>query len=170
MVAGSILPVAIYKNKLYFLFGKENSLETSAKGWSDFGGGCENSETPFKTALREGAEELSGFLGDKKEIASLLKSGYHEIICNTYHVHICIIPYEPHLVTYYNNHHKFLWNRMDREVLQKTKLFEKCELRWFSESELSTKRKLFRNFYQEIVENIRADIPDIRKLITSLRR
>ena len=42
MVAGSILPITIYKNKLYFLFGKENSMEDSSKGWSDFGGGCEN--------------------------------------------------------------------------------------------------------------------------------
>ena len=46
MVAGSILPVCIYKNKLYFLFGKENNNEKDAKGWSDFGGGCESNETP----------------------------------------------------------------------------------------------------------------------------
>ena len=39
MVAGSILPVAYYKNKLYFLFGKENPMEDSSKGFSDFGGG-----------------------------------------------------------------------------------------------------------------------------------
>jgi 8-oxo-dGTP pyrophosphatase MutT (NUDIX family) len=56
MVAGSILPVTIHKNKLYFLFGKENPLEDSAKGWSDFGGGVEAGETPYQTALREGGE------------------------------------------------------------------------------------------------------------------
>ena len=54
MVAGAILPVCIYKNKLFFLFGKENKKETSAKGWSDFGGGCEHHETPYQTAIREG--------------------------------------------------------------------------------------------------------------------
>mgnify|MGYP005661278921 FL=1 len=63
MVAGSILPMAIHNNKLYFLFGKENPLEKSAKGWSDFGGRLENSETPFSAAIREGSEELTGFLG-----------------------------------------------------------------------------------------------------------
>ena len=61
MVAGSILPVAIHKNQLYFLFGKENPMEDSAKGWSDFGGKMENGETPYTAALREGSEELTGF-------------------------------------------------------------------------------------------------------------
>ena len=55
MVAGSILPIAIYKNQLYFLFGKENPLEDSAKGWSDFGGKMEPGETPYKAAMREGS-------------------------------------------------------------------------------------------------------------------
>jgi len=68
MVAGSILPVTIHNNKLYFLFGKENPMEDSAKGWSDFGGGVENGETPFSTAMREGGEELTGFLGDGKNV------------------------------------------------------------------------------------------------------
>ena len=31
MVAASLLPVCIYNRELYFLFGKENSLEDSAK-------------------------------------------------------------------------------------------------------------------------------------------
>jgi 8-oxo-dGTP pyrophosphatase MutT (NUDIX family) len=72
MVAGSILPVTIHNNKLYFLFGKENSMEDSAKGWSDFGGGVDKGETPYSTALREGGEELTGFLGDKKNIQKLI--------------------------------------------------------------------------------------------------
>ena len=68
MVAGSILPVTIYKNQLYFLFGKENPMENSSKGWSDFGGGLEHGETPYITALREGSEELTGFLGKSSDI------------------------------------------------------------------------------------------------------
>ena len=86
MVAGSILPITIHNNKLYFLFGKENSMEDSAKGWSDFGGGCENGENPFKTALREGGEELTGFLGDGKNIKTLIKKsgGTYNITHNTY--------------------------------------------------------------------------------------
>ena len=38
MVAGSILPIALNeKGELCFLFGKENPMEDSAKGFSDFG-------------------------------------------------------------------------------------------------------------------------------------
>ena len=72
MVAGSILPITIHNDKLYFLFGKENELEKSAKGWSDFGGRAEAGETPYKAALREGSEELTGFLGNKNQIQKLI--------------------------------------------------------------------------------------------------
>jgi NADH pyrophosphatase NudC (nudix superfamily) len=64
MVAASILPVSIHKGKMYFLFGKENEMEDSAKGFSDFGGKVENGESIMDTALREGAEELCGFFGE----------------------------------------------------------------------------------------------------------
>ena len=45
MVAGSILPVAMENGKLYFLFGKENPMENSAKGFSDFGGRIEKNDS-----------------------------------------------------------------------------------------------------------------------------
>ena len=61
MVAVSILPVAICNNELHFLFGKENEMEDSAKGFSDFGGRVESGESIYETALREGSEELCGF-------------------------------------------------------------------------------------------------------------
>ena len=68
MVAASILPVCIHNRELYFLFGKENRLEDSAKGWSDFGGRVENDESIYQGALREGAEEMTGFLGNEHEL------------------------------------------------------------------------------------------------------
>jgi 8-oxo-dGTP pyrophosphatase MutT (NUDIX family) len=68
MPAGSILPVCIHKNQLYFLFGKENKFEDSSPGWADFGGGCEPNETPYQTAMREGSEELTGFLGSPSDL------------------------------------------------------------------------------------------------------
>jgi hypothetical protein len=48
-------------------------MEESAKGWSDFGAGQEKKESPFQTALREGAEELYGFLGNKQQLKTLIK-------------------------------------------------------------------------------------------------
>jgi 8-oxo-dGTP pyrophosphatase MutT (NUDIX family) len=167
MVAGSILPVTIHNGKLYFLFGKENPFEDSAKGWSDFGGGCENNETPYETALREGGEELTGFLGDDKNIRKLIKKGggIHHIEHNEYHVHIFYLPYDENLPKYYNQNHKFLWERMDTKLLSKTKLFEKIEIHWFSETELRTRRSQFRSFYREIVDKIIDDFENIRRFI-----
>ena len=172
MPAGSILPVSIHKNKLYFLFGKENPMEDSSKGFSDFGGGCEAGESFFQTALREGSEELSGFLGTKQALAKRIRKhgGTHVVRFqpNTkmeYRVHLVFIDYNPELVEYYNNNHAFLWNRMDKRVLNDSKLFEKIKIEWFCEDELETRMPEYRAFYRDIVRLIRADIPHIRKFV-----
>ena len=167
MVAGSILPVSIYENKLYFLFGKENPLEDSAKGWSDFGGGVENDETPFQTAVREGGEELTGFLGDGEQIKKLIKKngGFYKLINKKYHVHMFFLEYDENLPKYYNQNHRFLWNRMNHQLLSDTKLFEKIEIEWFSIDEIKNRKKEFRNFYQEIVDDILSNIENIEKFI-----
>ena len=169
MVAGSILPVTIYKNKLYFLFGKENPMEDSAKGFSDFGGGLENDETPLDAAFREGSEELSGYLGDNVAVRKMIhKQGkVYKITHNDYHVHMFFIEYDENLVKYYNNSHAFLWKKMDKNVLNDSKLFEKIEIRWFSETELRTQRSLFRPFYRELADIFREHIPKIREFIAS---
>jgi len=154
MVAGSILPVTLHNNKLYFLFGKENPMEDSAKGWSDFGGGVEEGETPYTTALREGGEEMTGFLGDGKKIKKLIQTngGIYKLQHNNYHIHIFFLQYDENLPKYYNNNHHFLWERMDKNILSKTKLFEKIEINWFSIEDMKNKKHEFRSFYQEIVE------------------
>ena len=169
MVAGSILPVAIYNNKLYFLFGKENKFEDSAPGWSDFGGGCDNNETPYKTALREGAEELTGFLGNSSEIKKIIKQngGIYKIIYNDYHVHIFLIKYDNSLINSYNNNHNFLWKNMDNKKLSKTKLFEKSQIKWFSIADLKQKRSKFRFFYRNIIDKILSDMDNIKLFIVS---
>ena len=112
MVAGSILPITIHKGKLFFLFGKENNMEDSAKGWSDFGGGVDKGETPFKTALREGGEELTGFLGDGKQISKHIKKngGTYNITHDTYHVHMFYIDYDENLPKYYNQNHQYMFD------------------------------------------------------------
>lgn len=168
MVAGSILPVSIHNNKLYFLFGKENPLEDSSKGWSDFGGGVEKGETPYTTAMREGGEELTGFLGDGKHIKKLIKKngGVYKIQHNTYHAHLFFLDYDENLPKYYNQNHRFLWERMDKQLLSKTKLFEKIEIGWFSIEDMKKRRSEFRGFYQEIVDKFIADKENILQFIT----
>jgi len=154
MVAGSLLPVTIHNNQLYFLFGKENPLEASAKGWSDFGGGVEAGETPWQTALREGGEELTGFLGDATTLQKHIRKhgGTYNLKHGDYHVHLFFIDYDENLPRYYNQNHRFLWDRMDHQVLSKTRLFEKIEIDWFSYADMRRNIKKFRGFYQDIVE------------------
>ena len=72
-MGAGILPTTIHNNKLYFLFGKENQYEDSAEGFSDFGGGTDNKEEFLETAIREGGEELTGFLGNDNDVKSMLK-------------------------------------------------------------------------------------------------
>ena len=72
-MGAGILPTTIHNNKLYFLFGRENKYEDSAPGFSDFGGGTDNSETFLETAVREAGEELTGFLGNDNDVRKLLK-------------------------------------------------------------------------------------------------
>jgi len=167
MVASSILPVTIYNNKIYFLFGKENEYEDSAKGFSDFGGRVESNESIMTACLREGSEELSGFLGDENNIKKMIKKngGTYNLSHNNYHVHIFYLKYDANLVEYYNNSHKFLWNRMDKNVLNDSKLFEKQEIRWFSINDMKRKIKVFRSFYQEIVHKILDDMNNIHNFI-----
>ena len=71
-MGAGILPTTIHNNKLYFLFGKENQYEDSAAGFSDFGGGTDHNETFKETAIREGGEELTGFLGTSADIRNML--------------------------------------------------------------------------------------------------
>ena len=164
MVAGSILPIALNeKGELCFLFGKENPMEDSAKGFSDFGGGLEKGESPFQGALREGSEELTGFLGNKKELRKLIKKngGTHHVLIGTYHVHMFHLPYDENLPKYYNRNHMFLWNKMDKHMLNDSKLFEKIEIQWFTLKDMKQRKGEFRDFYKTMVDhfiNIEGDL------------
>ena len=187
-MAGSILPVSIHKNKLYFLFGKENKYEDSASGWSDFGGGTDNKETFFQTACREGSEELTGFLGSSNDIAAMLKKngGAYTKGCDaftkgcdaytidytdksgkygTYRTHIFPLTYDPMLPYYYNNNQRFLQKHLSPEIIKSTKIFEKAEIRWICIDDLKKMRKQFRSFYQHIVDEILANKYEITRFI-----
>ena len=153
MPAGSILPVAIHHRELYFLFGKENPFEDSAKGWSDFGGGCERNESPFETAIREGSEELTGFLGDASRIRKMVRNPY-KMSHNDYHMFLFRMEYDEKLPIYYNQNHAFLWKRMDPQLLNQTKLFEKIEIQWFTIQDMKKNKHLFRPFYRDMVDKI----------------
>ena len=153
MVAGSILPIAIHNDKLFFLFGKE-APGNDTPGFSDFGGGVEHNENPFDTALREGAEELTGFLGNPRELKTHIEKhgGFYTITHNTYHIHVILIDYDENLPKYYNANHHFVWAKLNHNYLTNTRIFEKIEIEWFSIERAKKNKPLFRSFYREIVD------------------
>ena len=171
MVASSILPIAWKNNKMYFLFGKESPSEDSSKGFSDFGGGVESGESLVDTAMREGSEELTGFLGDEDQLKKLIANNGGMFTLNykdTYHIHIFKIEYDENLPTHYNNNHAFLWKKMNTEVLRKTKLFEKIEIGWFTIDQMMDRKREFRDFYRDIIDTtIVPEIPNIRRFLSS---
>ncbi len=124
-MGAGILPTTIYKNKLYFLFGKENKYEDTAPGFSDFGGGTDNKETYMETAIREGGEELTGFLGSDEELKKMLeRNGTYNIDNKTphgsiYRIHIFPMTYDPLLPFYYNNNQRFLQKLLEPVVIKK---------------------------------------------------
>lgn len=159
-MGAGILPTTIIDNKLYFLFGKENKFEDSAPGFSDFGGGTDGNETYLQTAIREGGEELTGFLGSDTALKKMLKkhgtfnidhktSGY-----NTYRMHIFPMEYNPFLELYYNNNQAFLQKRLDPSVIKKSKIFEKEEIRWICIDDLVTRKNEFRSYFRNIIDLI----------------
>ena len=171
MVASSILPIAWKNNKMYFLFGKECPSEDSSKGFSDFGGKVESGESLVDAAMREGSEELTGFLGDEKQLKKLIKKNGGMFTLNykdTYHIHIFRIEYDENMSTYYNNNHEFLWKKMNTEVLRKTKLFEKIEIGWFTIDQMMDRKREFRDFYRDIIDTaIVPEIPKIQRFLNS---
>jgi len=170
-MGAGILPTTIHNGKLYFLFGKENKYEDSAPGFSDFGGGTDNDESFFETAIRESGEELTGFLGDDNDIKKLLKrhgtynidykTGGHK----TYRMHIFPFEYNHWLPYYYNNNQRFLQKRLDPEVIKNSKIFEKAEIRWVCIDELKKMRPQFRSYFQNIIDMILEQKNDIQKFM-----
>ena len=152
-MGAGILPTTIHNNKLYFLFGKENKY-ADTPGWSDIGGGTDNNETFMQTAMREGAEELTGFLGMENDIKKLLtRYGTYNIDWSslggkTYRMHIFPRAFDPMLPVYYNNNHKFIERKLSTNMIKNSKIFEKDEIRWVCIDDIPKMRKKFRSYFQ----------------------
>jgi len=166
-MGAGILPITIHNNKLYFLFGKENKF-ADTPGWADFGGGSEDKETFIKTAIREGTEELTGFLGSDSDLERKIKhTGTFDIDFNKYRTHILPMEYDEQLPFYYNNNQRFLQKRLDPNVIKKSKIFEKSEIRWFSVDEIKKRKIPFRSYYYNIADLIIKNELAIDKFVRS---
>ncbi len=165
MTGSGILPTTIYKNRLYFLFGRENNHDATP-GWSDFAGGVEGNDGILETAIREGTEELTGFLGSEQELREKLqKYGTYKITWNTYTTHILPMEYDESLVHYYNNNQKFLQKHLHPKVMKRYKFFEKAEIRWVPFSDLKKMRYTFRPFYKNVLDELIREKTGIEKYV-----
>lgn len=169
-MGAGVLPVALHKNKLYCLFGKENKFEDSAPGFSDFGGGEDYDETFLETAVREAREETTGFLGSEKDIRKILmKAGqYHIDLTEKYRMFILPINYDPMLEVYYNNNQKFIQSRLNDNIIKKSKIFEKSEIRWVCIDDVLKMRSQFRFFFRDVIDVLISKKSDIYRITKSV--
>jgi 8-oxo-dGTP pyrophosphatase MutT (NUDIX family) len=147
-MGAGILPVAIGPdNQLYFLFGQEHDT----KDWSDFGGGSQGNETPQLTAVREGYEELGGFLGSLTDMQNLIRDHLiTKLQSETYTTFLVLVPYDHMLPFYFNENHKFICAKL-KNLIGTKGMFEKCSIHWFSAAEMKKKRNKFRPYYRSDV-------------------
>ena len=153
-MGGGVLPVAIHKGKLYFLFSREyiNSKDDGGL-WSDFGGSKDNDETYFETALREGYEESDKIIGSKNNIKKLMKNSLQQITINGYRTYVVLINYDKDLPKKFRN--KFLYIKENKpHLLCKKGLYEKDMIKWYSYEDIKKNFNKFRPFYKNIVRTI----------------
>ena len=173
MVAAGCLPVAWHAGKMYFLFGKE-AYNDRAPGYSDFTGGLEKNESIYEGALREFAEETTGFFGDVGELDQLI---YNNGGClqldlgerGDYHVHVFRMKMDPVVVECYNRNHAFIYDHVsNHRFLKSTKIFEKIRIDWMTPEEMRRRRREFRPFYRQIVDQLlNVHFQEIRAFIMS---
>lgn len=167
-MGAGILPTSIHNNELYFLFGKENKYEKSAPGYSDFGGGTDDSESYIETAIRESQEELTGFLGDTTKLINKDNLYFDNISNghNTYRMFIVPYEYDTLLPFYYNNNQQFLQKRLNPDVIKNSKIFEKEEIKWVPFNDLEKMKPQFRFYFVNLVIQLQKNKDEIYDFVS----
>lgn len=155
-----ILPYTQHEDgTFYFLFGRErtNNTACSDRGlWSDFGGSRNKGESLKACAIREGTEELCGFLS-KSTIKENITT---EIAIKTYKTFLVYLKnYDRYytLPIYLNAHYDFMTCQPQIKPLIKDPnngLYEKDQFAWFSLKDIREKREQFRPFYRDVLDLI----------------
>lgn len=165
--SAGILPYAKYKNKVYFLIGKDRNDNT----WSDFGGRSEmNDGNSFvNTASREFYEETIGSVVDIEVIRKRLSSNennYIKIESNTlngsrYVMLITQIPYKNYKVIFNKTYSFIKYYKINKKYL------EKVDMKWVSLETLldciddNNDQCILRNVFRSTLQKC---IPEIKSL------
>ncbi len=165
---GGILPVALDESgSLQFLFGLERDYWIdSIKGWCDFGGKSDLNELRIDTACRECEEETNGFLGNIDDLKKIVNNNLIlKIETAQYDSYVVYIKYDQNLPIYFNRNYKCI-EKYQPELLEKSGLFEKREIKWFSIDEIIISELEFRKFYwKEFISIILDKKNNIKKKI-----
>ena len=153
-MGAGILPVTIYRNKIYFLFSREH-MGRDGGMWGEFGGGKEKNETYFETAIRECHEESNGFLGSKKDIKNLIKKKFVKKITlfKKYRTYIVYIPYDNTLPKRFRKDFLNVKKNNPEKICRKG-MYEKDMLKWVSFDKLGEFSKKIRPWYRNIIKLI----------------
>ena len=172
MGGGGVIPVALHDGKLYFLFGQENDVIRDAsknQDWGDFGGSAKPGESEMDTCVREGAEELNGFFGNKRDFrALLLKNQVLKLTYDTRVTHLMRADYDERLPFYFNNNYRFIKETSNLRAIAahpENGYFEKSHVRWFTLEDLKRERSAFREYFRNFLDMIQYRAPEIRRLV-----
>ena len=172
MGGGGVIPVALHDGQLYFLFGQENDvIRDASKGqdWGDFGGSAKPGESEMDTCVREGAEDLNGFFGNKHDFrALLLKNQLLKLTYDTRVTYLMRVDYDERLPLYFNNNYRFLKENQALRAIAahpENGYFEKSHVRWFTLEDLKRERGVFREYFRNFLDMIQYRAPEIRRLV-----
>ena len=172
MGGGGVIPVAMHDGQLHFLFGQENDVikdATKNQDWGDFGGSAKPGESEMDTCVREGAEELNGFYGNKRDFrALLLKNQVLKLTYDTRVTYLMRVDYDERLPLYFNNNYRFIKETSNLRAIAahpENGYFEKSHVRWFTLEDLKRERGAFREYFRAFLDMIAYRAPEIRRLI-----
>ena len=172
MGGGGVIPVAMHNGDLYFLFGQENDVIKDAsknQDWGDFGGSAKPGESEMDTCVREGAEELNGFYGNKRDFRKLLlKNQVLKLTYDTRVTYLMRVDYDERLPTYFNNNYRFIKETANLRSIAahpENGYFEKSHVRWFTLEDLKRERGAFREYFRNFLDMIEYRAPEIRRIM-----
>ena len=177
MGGGGVIPVAMHDGQLHFLFGQENDVIRDAsknQDWGDFGGSAKPGESEMDTCVREGAEELNGFFGNKHDFrALLLKNQILKLTYDTRVTYLMRVDYDERLPFYFNNNYRFIKETSNLRAIAahpENGYFEKSHVRWFTLEDLKRERGAFREYFRNFLDMIQYRAPEIRRLMNKRKR
>ena len=74
------------------------------------------------------------------------------------------------LTKYYNNNQRFIQSHLDADIIKKTKIFEKAEIRWVCVDDLLKMKSQYRHFFVPTIEIIVEQQEEIRKFLRSCQQ